>query len=276
MAGKQQKKLGAEAIVRMLEKRHDKELFVAECNTGSAMNGCRRMDAWVLCRTYSPMTTIGYEVKVSRSDFLGDNKWQEYLPYCHQLSFVCPAKLIHREELPADIGLIWVSQTGNRLITKRKAVRREPDDAALLRIMTYVLMSRSVIAGNMWMANAKMIHGDRGEIRRAEVRRYLEDMRENKMLGNMVSQHIRERYKEMERRVLAAEQKEKAAQELCTRLKAIGVTWNGTAYNAPTALREIDQLAGRIDHGVQMAVQSARHKLDHVLEVLEDIRRRAR
>jgi len=30
---------------------------------------------------------VGYEIKVSKSDFFNDIKWQEYLPMCNELFF---------------------------------------------------------------------------------------------------------------------------------------------------------------------------------------------
>ena len=50
----------------------------------------------------------GFEFKASRGDFLADNKWQQYLKYCHTFSFVCPHGMIGKEELPKGIGLLWV------------------------------------------------------------------------------------------------------------------------------------------------------------------------
>ncbi len=47
-----------------------------------------------------------YEIKSSRGDFLGDAKWERYLPYCTHFSFVAPAGAIFRWELARDVGLI--------------------------------------------------------------------------------------------------------------------------------------------------------------------------
>src|SRR6266511_4356021 len=116
-------------IQAALRYRHSKDVLVEECNMGSAHAGCRRLDAWVLLKTWSPWTTIGYEVKVDRGDFLRDRKWVDYLPVCHELYFACPAKQIQPEELPPEVGLLWTT-SGQRLVTKRKAHRRQPDTKA--------------------------------------------------------------------------------------------------------------------------------------------------
>jgi len=66
----------------------------------------RRIDAFYL-RVHDK-TTKGYEIKVSRSDFLGDDKWDNYLKYCNYFYFVAPKGLIGKHELPDGVGLIEV------------------------------------------------------------------------------------------------------------------------------------------------------------------------
>ncbi|WP_208112793.1 MmcB family DNA repair protein [Aureibacillus halotolerans] len=48
------------------------------------------------------MITV-YEIKVSRSDFLRDDKWPAYKNQCHRFFFVCPKDLIKPEELPDEV-----------------------------------------------------------------------------------------------------------------------------------------------------------------------------
>lgn len=129
-------------IDKALAARHKDDLYVPECKTGPTFTGShRRLDAWVMARSYSPFRTIGYEIKVSRSDFEQDQKWVEYLGYCHHFYFVCPAGLIKSHELPEDVGLLWMTPSG-RLHDKKRATRREPDADKLRSILVYVLMSR--------------------------------------------------------------------------------------------------------------------------------------
>ena len=52
--------------------------------------------------------TSGYEIKVSREDYLSDKKWQKYLPYCSWFYFIAPEGIIKKEELPEGIGLIEI------------------------------------------------------------------------------------------------------------------------------------------------------------------------
>lgn len=52
----------------------------------------------------------GFEVKVSRSDFLSDEKWQLYTAFTSDLSIACPAGLIQPEEVPDPFGLLWCTK----------------------------------------------------------------------------------------------------------------------------------------------------------------------
>jgi len=53
-------------------------------------------------------TVRGFEVKISRSDFLSDRKWPNYLPYVNYFYFATPPGLIKPEELPPEIGLLEI------------------------------------------------------------------------------------------------------------------------------------------------------------------------
>ena len=61
----------ADQVLTLLRNKHSKDVFVSECKNGETW-GARdllKMDAWVLLRSYSPLTTVGYEIKISRRDF---------------------------------------------------------------------------------------------------------------------------------------------------------------------------------------------------------------
>lgn len=53
----------------------------------------------------------GFEIKLSRSDFLRDEKWQLYTEFCSSLSIVCPKGLIAKSEVSEPFGLLYVSRT---------------------------------------------------------------------------------------------------------------------------------------------------------------------
>lgn len=126
---------------KLLRERHKEDLYVEECKDGATWNRAHyRLDGWAMAKSWSAPRMIGYEIKVSRGDFMRDDKWPNYLPLCNELYFVCPAKLIQPEEIPDKVGLIWA---GGRLITKRKAAYREITPPTSL--MTYILICRTKI-----------------------------------------------------------------------------------------------------------------------------------
>ena len=79
----------------LLKYRHKDDIFVTECKTGSSwFSEIQMLDGWAMKKKWSQPLSVGYEIKISRGDFLNDNKWMGYLPYCNELYFVCPVGLI--------------------------------------------------------------------------------------------------------------------------------------------------------------------------------------
>lgn len=229
----------AEDLVKLLAARHAEAVFVAECKMGESWgSGARRLDAWAMPKSWSPWTTIGYEVKVSRSDFLRDDKWHAYLPVCHELYFVCPPKLIDPKELPESVGLLVAS--GQRLVTKRKALRREPDPKAINRLMSYVLMSRSRIVSDMFEAN-------RPEPAEAW-RRWLEVKQGNALLGMDVSKRIQEIVRDARARAQQAERDKARLEAVEVQLEALGLSKGAGVYEVGRLLRspEHEQTLGEV------------------------------
>ena len=134
-------------ILKLLRDKHADDVFVAECKDGPTQGVANhsKLDAWVMPRSWTQPHLTGYEIKVSRSDFLGDEKWRNYLPLCNYLYFATAPGIINPTELPPAIGLIEASVTGSRLFIKRKAQYREiPEPSSLFR---YVLMCRATVGG---------------------------------------------------------------------------------------------------------------------------------
>lgn len=131
----------AQEITKALAARHTEDVFIPECKDGpSAGSSHLRLDAWAMRKSWSNPTTYGYEIKVSRSDFIRDDKWHRYLELCSMFFFVCPPGLIQPTELPENVGLLWTSQTGERLFVKKKAPYREV--AVPETMYRYILMNR--------------------------------------------------------------------------------------------------------------------------------------
>ena len=180
-----EKKLTAQEIIDLLAVRHSSDVFVPECKDGPTQQSTHfRLDAWAMLKSWTNPTTFGYEVKVSRSDFIGDNKWQAYLPLCSDFYFVCQQGLILPDELPAEVGLIYATGNGGRLFTKKKAQRRHIEIPE--NMFRYILMCRARITRE---------HYDRESPREAW-KNWLAEKVEDRELGYMVSDGIRKTVEE--------------------------------------------------------------------------------
>jgi len=190
-----QQRVVAADLVRLLSVKHSKELFVAECKDGPTWTANHmRLDAWAMKRSWAQWKTWGYECKVSRSDFLGDDKWPGYLPMCHELSFVCPSGLIQAEELPEGVGLLWASKNAKRLYTKRKASYREIEPP--VNLLIYILMCRASIGGEFGTSRERDIEWWKD---------WLAGRKDDNELGYKVSEAIAVKMKDMAKRTLSAE-----------------------------------------------------------------------
>lgn len=190
-------------VMRLLTNRHKEDVFVAPCRTDRTLGSrhWREFDAWVAIRGQAPRF-VGYEIKVSRQDFLRDEKWRDYLPFCHEMYFACPQGIIDPAELPADVGLFHVSAGGARLLLKRKAVYREIEPP--IGVLLYVLFNRTAIT-------RKDIDPDaRDNI--AFWQHWLEAKHEKLDLGRSVSRKIRQTVDE---RVTKVEREQQRLNLLC-------------------------------------------------------------
>ena len=123
-----------------LAKKHKTEFFITECKTGPTVTGLLQFDAIAIYKSWSHPRIVGYEVKVSRGDFLRDSKYSLYLPYCHEFYFVTQNGLIDRAELANDIGLIYYNPETQALVTKKRAVHRKVEISG--NMLMYIIMNR--------------------------------------------------------------------------------------------------------------------------------------
>jgi len=202
------KNIKATDIIELLSYRHSKDVFVPECKTGETIYGCVRLDAWVMIKSWSNMNIIGYEVKVSRQDFLNDKKWTSYLPYVNSMYFVCPTGLIQPEELPHGIGLIWVSKTGTKLYTKRKAITEKKEIP--IEIFQYILTWRTTV-------QRESNTGDKSDS--VEYwKKWLTQCDEEYYLGQAVSKKLKQKY---EKDVISVRNENKKIEERMSKYEDI-------------------------------------------------------
>lgn len=113
--------LTAEDIFQFIQRRHKADAVFKEVRIDET--GDRRIDAWVILRGRRDYTTIGYEIKIDRHDFLRDNKMHDYYPFCNQIYMVAPSSVCSADELPEGMGFYQVAKS--RLLQKKKAVHRQ-------------------------------------------------------------------------------------------------------------------------------------------------------
>lgn len=111
-----------QSILDILARKHTRDIFVSHCKTGP-WSGNAILDAWVMPKSWT-RPIVGYEVKISRSDFRRDQKWINYLPYCNLFFFVTPWGLIEPWEVPEEAGLIWTTKTGQGIRYQKTAPSR--------------------------------------------------------------------------------------------------------------------------------------------------------
>lgn len=249
----------AEAINSIMAKKHSSDVYVPECNTGSASKGgIHRFDAWVLKSTWSPVTTVGYEFKVSRSDFLNDKKWPMYLPLCNEFSWVCPYGLIQPNEVSEGCGLMYLSKNGNRVYTKIKAPRRTIEPP--WQLLVYVLMSRASIDGQQipQLVQSSTQYWNQ----------WLEHKKENRFLGSRVNQRLRDIVNTYHHDVLRMQDEVGRLESVDKALKNLGIDISDlSTYQAVEKVEKL--VVGELATNVNAArMEKAARSLNNAAEVI--------
>lgn len=171
-------------ILALLRDKHSKEVFVSECKDGPSQLGSHnRMDAWVMARSWAHPAVTAYEIKVSRADFLGDQKWHKYLDFCNYFYFAAPPGIIAPNELPPEVGLYVTSTNAARLFCKKKATLREV--AIPENVFRYILMCRAKIGSERGPEDTRTTAYEFWKA-------WLEGKRDCRDMGHRVSRAIRE------------------------------------------------------------------------------------
>ena len=172
--------LSADHILRALQKRHTRDLWLAEVKDGpSTLVQTSRLDALAIKLSWTQPRLVGYEVKATRSDFLRDNKWATYLASTHQFSFACPANVIQPDELPTEVGLYWATEDGKLKQLRKPAVR--PMAELPTNLLYYVIISRFQSDRHPFFSSA-----------REYAMAYADDRPHRKSLGRIVGSRMAE------------------------------------------------------------------------------------
>ena len=251
----------AQAVLQLLKDRHADDVFVPECKNGPThiADDLQIFDAWVMKKSWTHPLTIGYEIKVSRADFMQDTKWPGYLKWCNEFYFVCPSQVIRPEELPPEVGLIWCSKNMTRLYTKRKAVYRqiEPPDA----LFRYILMARARVTRDQhpkennigyWKKWMRQRDG-KAALGRSVSRRLNEVLDEEVVKVGRENKRLQDRIGELE--------------EVKEILKELGVDkgW----FSSYAVRRRIEELQGTIPKDLERSVNNTVSQLERFQESLK-------
>lgn len=259
--------IDSKQILDALSQKHKDDVFIPECKNGETW-GARdllKLDAWVLKRTYSPLTTIGYEIKVSRSDFENDQKWTGYLDLCNEFFFACPAGLIRATDVPSSVGIIWISQSG-KLHVKRKAEYRTPDIEKQNRLLIYALMARSKIVSDR-VNGEQETPIDRVHNHLA----FLKEQTEKAELAYFVKSHIRKLSDTLQKKEIELGYRESYVKDFEKRLALLGITWDSTNANwhdNNQVGNDINNLKSRIDDFTLRDMKSIGQKLIDTAETI--------
>lgn len=247
----------AQLITNLLAEKHSKDVFVPECKDGPSqfVDGSLRIDAWTMNRSWANACVTAYEIKISRSDFLADQKWHRYLPYCNAFYFVAPHGMIGRDELPKEAGLLQVAKTGTRLFTKKKAPRRDvqiPEE-----LYRYILMSRVKIKGEV---------EEHGRGRVDAFQSFLEDKRHKKRIGHLVGGAVGEHCRRLKTENDQLRRRMGVYARVRRQLKELGIDPEAPDYEIR---RDIDRLRGEIPPWLPRYIERGKTALQAIEELLK-------
>lgn len=241
--------------------------FITECKTCSTYfpdpQGLLKFDGLAITKSYTKPNIIGYEIKVSRNDFLQDNKWHLYLQYCNEFFFVVPKGLVRKEELPENVGLIYYDPEKNSLRTVKKALYRQIEEP--VGVYKYIIFSRLE-------EDRIPFYEDRAEY----AKEYLEDKKDKKYIGSKLGTKLAQDLQNAEQRLSAvkgAENDLEAWKKVKRVLDTVGILpwrwWENYSW-----VKELeDKLKGKCDpYYLERAIKDARKLLTTLegMQVKED------
>lgn len=256
------------AIHRCLQNRHSDDIIIPEAmcaknadkmDAGVTM---RRLDYWIVKLSWARAAYTGYEVKVSRQDFLRDDKAHNYEPQCHNFIWVTAPGVVHdKSEIPANHGWIEISKNGKRLLTKKKAPRLKVQHTAVFNAMKSAFMRHMkphiILGKKEWF------------------RHWLIEKEINRDLGHKVSKQLKE---QINKRILEVEQDNlilRRENERLSEIKRLIEKHNIRGYSSHSVAEQLVQRAKAeaqgIPYGVIQLVERKGRELNNIAEQLRKI-----
>jgi len=260
----------AHEVKRALAKKHSNDMFFVEVKDGPTqiVQNHAKIDAIAMPLSWTRFSIIGYEIKVSRSDFLRDEKWVSYLPMCNCLYFIAPKGIIDPCEVADCCGVMTMHESGH-IRTVRKAPRREidmPVDMLLYLMFTYI-GAYSGFDRNLPRQERLL-----PPMNTDAYRDYIADRAELRSLGHKLSKKMNQEIWETTQKLQSLQeyegQSEKKGKELQAIYAALGIDdcWR---KQLTYALNEITRLkAGTLPGGIQDAASSIQRGLNQLKSII--------
>lgn len=253
-------KVTALDIKKALAEKHYQDFFMTEVKNGSTYfppaGGLRILDGLAIAKSYTRPCFTGYEIKVSRSDFLRDAKYHTYSTLVNQLYVVCPKGMIDKAELPEAIGLMYYYPDKKTIATRKKAIFRGVEYSA--DMLLYIIYSRLD-------SDRIPFFSDRKEY----IREYLENKRDSKTIGWALKTKMAEELTrlKMENEALQRVMERMETYDAIIRvLQEHGViTWSRDPEYTAKALE------AALDRKVPPEVESARKQLEGCVAMLKKL-----
>jgi hypothetical protein len=203
-----------------------------------ADQGLLVLDGLSIDKSWTKPCISGYEIKISRGDFLRDTKWYQYFGYVHEFYLVCPSGIIDRTEIPLECGLMYYRPESGTIVMKKKAVHRDVTPSA--DMLMYIIMSK-LDSDRLPFFSSKKVW----------VEEYLKDQSSSHQLGRSLATKLPQRLAELECEIDRLHNAKDAMDELeaikdvCEKHNVR--TWYGTAKGLDEALtvpfpREIERI----------------------------------
>ena len=181
-------KVTANEIKIALAEKHRKDFFLTECKSGSSWftpaGDMKILDGLAIRKSWTKPCFTGYEVKVSRSDFLRDAKFYTYEEICNCLYIVCPKGMIERTEVPESVGLMYYDPEKKTITTRKKAIWRKVEYSPDL--LLYIIYSRLDSDRYPFFSSSKEYFTE-----------YVEQKKNSKQLGRAVSSRLIQENREL-------------------------------------------------------------------------------
>lgn len=130
--------ISSSKVLTLLRQKYDKDHITYDEIKGVVGNG--RLDFLAVRASWSHPVIEAHEVKVSRRDFVQDNKWHPYLQSCHLFWFVTAPHVVKDvSEIPEEAGWMEVSANAARLFVRKKAPRRVMSDCNEAKVYKQML-----------------------------------------------------------------------------------------------------------------------------------------